>query len=59
MLDAWTDRHKIAVDRDRQTMVDIRTTSSDVGVLLVAVREVRNLIARTNEDASVGPSMVE
>ncbi|MDH5519555.1 MAG: hypothetical protein OEZ14_03375 [Acidimicrobiia bacterium] len=40
-------------------MVDIRTTSSDVGVLLVAVREVRNLIARTNEDASVGPSMVE
>ncbi len=49
LLDAWTDRHKVAVDRYRKTMVDLRTTSSDVGVLLVAVREVRNLIARTTE----------
>ncbi len=49
LLDAWTDRHKMALDRYRQTMVDIRTTSSDIGVLLVAVREVRNLIGRTSE----------
>ena len=59
LLDAWTDRHKLAVDRYRQTMVDIRTTSSDVGVLLVAVREVRNLIARTTEGSSVALSGVE
>ncbi|MDH4279795.1 MAG: NAD-glutamate dehydrogenase, partial [Acidimicrobiia bacterium] len=51
LLEAWTDRHKVALDRYRKTMVDLRTTSSDVGVLLVAVREVRNLIARTTEAA--------
>ncbi len=49
LLETWTDRHKVALDRYRKTMVDLRTTSSDVGVLLVAVRELRNLIARTTE----------
>ena len=49
LLETWTDRHKVALDRYRKTMVDLRTTNSEVGVLLVAVREVRNLIARTTE----------
>ncbi|MDH3294712.1 MAG: NAD-glutamate dehydrogenase [Acidimicrobiia bacterium] len=48
LLNEWMDRHKTAVDRYRQTMVDIRTAGSELGVLLVAAREVRNLIARTS-----------
>ncbi|NNF53914.1 MAG: NAD-glutamate dehydrogenase [Acidimicrobiales bacterium] len=46
-VDAWMRRHRLAVDRFRRTMVEIRTTTSDLTVLLVAAREVRNLIART------------
>jgi hypothetical protein len=41
------DDHKLAVDRYRHKMLEIRTTTSDITVLLVAAREVRNLIART------------
>ncbi len=48
LLDEWMDRHRTAVERYRQTMVDIRAASPEIGVLLVAAREVRNLITRTS-----------
>ncbi len=45
-VDQWMQQHKVSVDRYRQTLVEIRTTSADITVLLVAAREVRNLIDR-------------
>ena len=49
-VDQWIDRHHLAVDRYRQTMLEIRTITPDLTVLLVAAREVRNLIDRTATD---------
>ncbi len=46
-LDAWVDQHRADVDRFRQTMVAIKSTTADVTTLLVASREVRNLMNRT------------
>ncbi|MGI9606302.1 MAG: NAD-glutamate dehydrogenase [Acidimicrobiales bacterium] len=46
-VDEWMHRYQVAVDRYRQTLVEIRTTATDLTVLLVAAREVRNLIGRT------------
>ncbi len=44
----WADRHRREVDAHRQTMVAIRATAApDLTTLLVAAREVRNLITRT------------
>ncbi len=44
----WVDQHRREVDAYRQTMVAIRATAApDLTTLLVAAREVRNLIART------------
>ncbi len=48
LLDQWMERHKPALERYRQSLVDIRAASSEVGVLLVASRELRTLIARTS-----------
>lgn len=48
-VEKWIERHRIAVEVYHQTMVEIRSTSSDVTVLLVAAREVRNLISRTTD----------
>ena len=45
-LDGWIHRNRADVDRYRQTMVAIRATVADVTSLLVAAREVRNLINR-------------
>ncbi len=46
-LDAWVGQHRSDVDRYRQTMVAIKSSAADVTSLLVASREVRNLINRT------------
>jgi len=54
LLDRWMTSNKSAVDRYRQTMVDIRTTSPEIGVLLVGAREVRNLITRTSATNNSG-----
>ena len=48
-VDGWMERHGTAVDRYQQMMVEIRSTASDLTVLLVAAREVRNLISRTTD----------
>ena len=45
-LDGWIQHHRRDVDRYRQTMVAIRSTVAEVTSLLVAAREVRNLINR-------------
>ncbi len=45
-LDGWIYRNRSDVERYRQTMVAIRSTNADVTSLLVAAREVRNLINR-------------
>jgi glutamate dehydrogenase len=48
IVQRWADRHRREVDAYRQTMVAIRATATpDLTTLLVAAREVRNLIART------------
>ena len=47
-VDNWMKEHPTAVNRYRQTLVEIRSTSTDLTVLLVAAREVRNLIGRTS-----------
>ncbi len=46
-LDEWVDRHRADVDRYRNTMVAIKSSAADVTSLLVASREVRNLMNRT------------
>ena len=46
-LDEWIDRHRSDVDRYRNTMVAIKSSAADVTTLLVASREVRNLMNRT------------
>ncbi|MGI9599167.1 MAG: NAD-glutamate dehydrogenase, partial [Acidimicrobiales bacterium] len=46
-VERWMSLNRPEVDRYRQTMVAIRATSTDVTSLLVAAREVRNLISRT------------
>ncbi len=45
--DAWIQQNQLAVDRYRQTMLEIATAPTDVTSLVVAAREVRNLISRT------------
>jgi glutamate dehydrogenase len=45
-LDDWVVQNRSDVDRYRQTMVAIRSTVAEVTSLLVAAREVRNLINR-------------
>jgi NAD-specific glutamate dehydrogenase len=47
-VDNWMSEHPTAVNRYRKTLVEIRSTSTDLTVLLVAAREVRNLIGRTS-----------
>ena len=46
-LDQWVNQHRSDVDRYRQTMVAIKSSAADVTSLLVASREVRNLMNRT------------
>jgi glutamate dehydrogenase len=46
-VDQWMRSHRLEVNRFRQTLVSIRSASADVTSLLVAAREVRNLIGRT------------
>ncbi len=46
-VEQWMTLNRPEVDRYRQTMVAIRATTTDVTSLLVAAREVRNLINRT------------
>ena len=46
-VEEWLHRNRLEVDRYRQTMVAIRATATDLTSLLVAAREVRNLIGRT------------
>ena len=46
-VENWVRRHQDAVNRYRKTMLEIRTTTIDITVLLVAAREVRILIDRT------------
>jgi len=46
-VEQWVGRHRSEVDRYRQVMLAIRSTTGDVTSLLVAAREVRNLIIRT------------
>ncbi|MCP5035730.1 MAG: NAD-glutamate dehydrogenase [Actinomycetia bacterium] len=46
-LEEWIRTHRADVDRYRQTMVAIRSSTADVTPLLVATREVRNLMNRT------------
>ncbi len=46
-VEQWMVLNRPEVDRYRKTMVAIRATTTDVTSLLVAAREVRNLISRT------------
>ncbi len=46
-VERWIALNRSEVDRYRQTMVAIRSTITDLTSLLVAAREVRNLIGRT------------
>lgn len=50
-VEHWMLLNRSEVDRYRQTMVAIRATTADVTSLLVAAREVRNLISRTRSSA--------
>lgn len=54
VIDKWLRRHSLAVDSYRRTMAEVRTTQCDITVLLVAAREVRNLIERTSVHTPVG-----
>jgi glutamate dehydrogenase len=47
-VDQWVDRNVGEVARFRQTIAEIRSVPTDVTTLLVAAREVRNLISRTS-----------
>ena len=47
-VDRWVENHAAAVETYHSTMDEIRTARADVTVLLVAAREVRNLIARSS-----------
>jgi len=47
-VDRWIEQHRTAVGTYHSTMDEIRTARADVTVLLVAAREVRNLIARSS-----------
>jgi len=47
-VDRWVTDHSAAVETYHSTMDEIRTARADVTVLLVAAREVRNLIARSS-----------
>ena len=47
-VERWIQQHRADVDRYRRMMVAIRPTTTDVTSLLVAAREVRNLINRTS-----------
>ncbi|MCL4143801.1 UNVERIFIED_CONTAM: hypothetical protein GTU68_015909, partial [Idotea baltica] len=46
-VEQWLALNRPEVDRYRKTMVAIRATTTDLTSLLVAAREVRNLISRT------------
>ena len=50
-VERWIAFNRSEVDRYRQTMVAIRSTVTDLTSLLVAAREVRNLIGRTRVTA--------
>jgi glutamate dehydrogenase len=46
-VDGWVQHHVTEVNRFRQTIAEIRSVPTDLTTLLVASREVRNLISRT------------
>ncbi|MGH1492691.1 MAG: NAD-glutamate dehydrogenase [Acidimicrobiales bacterium] len=50
-VEQWLAINRPEVDRYRKTMVAIRATTTDLTSLLVAAREVRNLISRTRVTA--------
>ena len=46
-VERWVQRNANEVTRFRQTIAEIRSVPTDLTTLLVASREVRNLISRT------------
>jgi len=58
-VSTWIARNVLPVERCLQVLADVKAGTSDLAMLSVAVREIRNLIEATSSAARIGSEPIE